>query len=161
MMLQNFILNILLMLVWVALTGQLNYANFVFGYVVGFFILWMLNRTKDKSNKEYFYRVPRILTFFLYFLYDLLKANMEVAKDVVTPNYNMQPGIIKYEMDAKTDFEITMLANMVAITPGTLVIDISKDKKYMYIHGMYLKDKEKFIKNLKERTEKKLLEILR
>ena len=161
MMLQNFLLNILLMMVWVALTGQLNYANFVFGYVLGFFILWMINRTNTNSKKEYFYRVPKILAFIFYFFYDLMKANWEVAKDVITPNYNMKPGIIKYEMDAKTDFEITMLSNMIAITPGTLVIDISKDKKYIYIHAMYLNDKEKFIKDMKERTEKKLLEILR
>lgn len=160
-MLQNFLLNILLTLVWVALTGQLNYANFLFGYVLGFFILWMLNRSNNDPGKEYFYRVPKILAFIFYFFCDLMKANWEVTKDVITPNYNMQPGIIKYEMAAKTDFEITMLANIIALTPGTLVIDISKDKKYIYIHGMYLKDKEKFVKHMKERTEGKLLEILR
>lgn len=159
-MLQNFLLNILLTFVWVALTGQLNYTNFVFGFIVGFFLLWFLNR-KRTSNQDYFMRVPKILAFIMYFLYDMLKANIEVAMDVVTPNYNMKPGIIKFEMDAKTDFEITMLANMVAMTPGTLVIDISKDKKYMYIHVMYLKDIARFKRNLKQRTEKKLLEIIR
>ena len=159
-MLLNFLLNILLSFVWVALTGQLNYTNFVFGFIVGFFLLWFLNR-KRTSNQDYFMRVPKILAFIMYFLYDMLKANIEVAMDVVTPNYNMKPGIIKFEMDAKTDFEITMLANMVAMTPGTLVIDISKDKKYMYIHVMYLKDIARFKRNLKQRTEKKLLEIIR
>lgn len=159
-MLQNFLLNILLTFIWVALTGQLNYTNFVFGFIVGFFLLWFLNR-KRTSNQDYFMRVPKILAFIMYFLYDMLKANIEVAIDVVTPNYNMKPGIIKFEMDAKTDFEITMLANMVAMTPGTLVIDISKDKKYMYIHVMYLKDIARFKRNLKQRTEKKLLEIIR
>ena len=94
-------------------------------------------------------------------MYDMILANLEVTLDVITPNYNMKPGIIKFEMDAKTDFEITMLANMVALTPGTLVIDVSKDKKYMYIHAMYLKDIERFKKNLKLRVEKKLLEIIR
>lgn len=159
-MLQNFLLNILLTLVWVALTGQLNYSNFIFGFVLGFFILWMINRTPS-ANKDYFYRVPKILSFTLSFFYDMLKANLEVAVDVITPNYNMKPGIIKYQMDAKTDFEITMLANMIALTPGTLVIDISKDKKYIYIHGMYLKNRERFEYNIRERIEKKMLEILR
>lgn len=159
-MLQNFLLNILLTLVWVALTGQLNYTNFLFGYVLGFFILWMINRT-SVASKDYFYRVPKIIAFTLSFFYDMLKANFEVAVDVITPNYNMKPGIIKYEMNAKTDFEITMLANMIALTPGTLVIDISKDKKYIYIHGMYLKDREKFEHNIRERIETKMLEILR
>ncbi len=159
-MLQNFLLNILLTFVWVALTGQLDYANFVFGYTLGFFILWMVNRSV-KANTEYFYRVPKIFAFILMFFYDLLKANFEVMKDVVTPNYNMKPGIIKYEMAAKTDFEITMLANMIALTPGTVVVDLSKNKKFMYIHVMYLSDKEEFIKNLSNRIERKLLEIIR
>jgi len=159
-MIQYFLLNLLLTFVWVALTGQLNYVNFVFGFILGFLILWMLKRT-SKQDKDYFYRVPKIISFTLYFFYDMLKANFEVAMDVLTPKFDMKPGIIKYKMDAQTDFEITMLANIIALTPGTLVIDISKDKKCIYIHGMYLKDKEKFIKRLKERTETKLLEILR
>jgi len=159
-MLQNFLLNILLTFVWVALTGQLDYANFIFGYILGFFILWMVNRSV-KANTEYFYRVPKIFAFILVFFYDLLKANYEVMKDVVTPNYNMKPGIVRYEMEAKTDFEITMLANMIALTPGTVVIDLSHDKKFMYIHVMYLTDKEYFKKNLSNRIERKLLEIIR
>jgi len=117
-MLQNFLLNILLTFIWVALTGQLDYTNFVFGYALGFFILWLVNRS-TKASRDYFYRVPKIFAFILLFFYDLLKSNFEVMKDVLTPNYNMKPGIIKYEMKAKTDFEITMLANMVALTPGT------------------------------------------
>src|SRR5690554_6352931 len=160
-MLQNFLLNILLTLVWVALTGQLNYANFLFGYILGFFILEILRRFNHGPGKEYFCRVPKIRWFIFSFFCDLMKANWEVTKDVMTPNYNMQPGLIKYEMRGKTHVEITTLANIIALTPGTLVIDISKDKKYIYIHGMYLKDKEKFLKNMRERTEGKLLEILR
>jgi len=158
-MLQNFLLNILLTFVWVALTGQLDYSNFVFGYTMGFFILWMVNRSV-KANTEYFYRVPKIFAFIILFFYDLLKANYEVTKDVITPNYNMKPGIVKYQMEAKTDFEITMLANMIALTPGTVVIDLSKDKRFMYIHVMYLANKEEFIRRLSNRIEKKLLEII-
>lgn len=159
-MLQNFLLNILLTFIWVALTGQLDYTNFIFGYTLGFFILWMVNKSV-KANTEYFYRVPKIFAFIFMFFYDLLKANFEVMKDVVTPNYNMKPGIVKYEMNAKTDFEITMLANMVALTPGTLVIDLSKNKKYMYIHAMYLTDVEDFKRKIDTRIERKLLEIIR
>lgn len=159
-MLQNFLLNILLTFVWVALTGQLDYSNFIFGYTMGFFILWMVNRSV-RANTEYFYRVPKIFAFIILFFYDLLKANYEVTKDVITPNYNMKPGIVKYQMEAKTDFEITMLANMIALTPGTVVIDLSKDKRFMYIHVMYLANKEEFIRRLSNRIEKKLLEIIR
>jgi multicomponent Na+:H+ antiporter subunit E len=91
----------------------------------------------------------------------MLYANFQVAMDVITPNYHTTPGMIKYDIDAKTDFEITMLTNIIALTPGTMVVEIAEDKTHIYIHTMYLKDKEKFISRMKERTEKKLLEILR
>ncbi|HLV47094.1 MAG TPA: Na+/H+ antiporter subunit E [Flavobacterium sp.] len=159
-MTQNFLLNIMLTFVWVALTGELNYANFSFGFGLGFFLLWMINRTAN-SGTEYFYKVPNIIVFILYFLYDMCKANIQVTMDVLTPNFNMNPGIIKYETNAKTDFEVTMLCNMISLTPGTLVIHISDDKKFIYIHVMYIKDKQKFIDSFKRRTENRLLEILR
>ena len=154
-------LNILLTFVWVALTGQLNYINFFFGGALGYFILWTLVMRSKKGEMDYFYRVPKIVMFIMYFIVDMLQANLQVAIDVMTPNYHTTPGIIKYQIDAKTDFEITMLTNIIALTPGTMVIDIAEDKKHIYIHTMYLKDKEKFIQRMKERTEKKLLEILR
>ncbi|HUH73143.1 MAG TPA: Na+/H+ antiporter subunit E [Chitinophagales bacterium] len=158
-MVKHFLLNILLSFVWVALSGHLNYSNFIFGYLLGFFILWMIERLG--SNTEYFMRVPKIILFFIRFLYDMLKANLEVAFDLITPKLYTEPGIIAYPLSATTDFEITMLSNIIALTPGTMVLDLSDDRKVIYIHVMYLKNKEKFIEDLKKNTEKKLLEILR
>ncbi len=160
-MIKNFLLNLLLSLVWVALTGHLNYTNFFFGFIMGFFILWILARASKEEEKNYFFRVPKIILFMLYFFYDMIRANVEVTKEIMTPNLNMTPGIIAYEHSLKTDFEITMLTNLIALTPGTMVLKISDDKKYIYIHGLYLHDKEKFIDKLKNGLEKKLIEILR
>lgn len=160
-MIKNFLLNLLLSLVWVALTGHLNYTNFMFGFVMGFFILWLLARASKAEEKSYFYRVPKIILFFFHFFYDMLRANTEVAKEIITPRLNMTPGIIAYKHSLKSDFEITVLTNLIALTPGTMVLKISEDKKILYIHGLYLKDKEKFIDRLKNGLEKKLIEIMR
>lgn len=154
-------MNLMLTFLWVALTGHLNYANFVFGFALGFFILWLKERKGRIGNKKYFNRVPKIISFIFYFIYDMLRANLEVAYDVITPNFFMKPGIVEYPVDTISDFEITMLSNIIALTPGTMVLDVSSDKKVIYIHVMYLKNKEKFINRMKEYTEKKLLEILR
>lgn len=158
-MVKQFLMNLLLSFIWVALTGSLFFANFIFGFILGFFILWLM--TRDDQEKRYFSRVPKIIGFFLYFLYEMIKSNMQVAFDVITPKFFMQPGIIEYPMDAETDFEINMLAAVIALTPGTLFMDVSKDRKSIYIHVMYLKDKEKFIRQFKNGSERRLLEILR
>ena len=65
------------------------------------------------------------------------------------------------ELEARTELEITLLANLISLTPGTLVIDVSDDRKVMYIHGMYLEDREKFIESIKDGLEKPLLSIMR
>lgn len=158
-MVKQFLMNLLLAFIWVALTGTLIVSNFIFGFVLGFFILWLM--TRNEWDKRYFSRVPKIIGFFFYFLYEMIKANLQVAYDVITPNYFMRPGIIRYPMDAKTDFEINMLAAVIALTPGTLFLDVSEDKKVIYIHVMYLKDKDKFIRQFKSGSERRLLEILR
>ncbi len=160
-MIKNFLLNLLLSLVWVALTGHLNYTNFMFGFIMGFFILWVLARASKAEERNYFYRVPKIILFIFSFFYDMIQANIEVTREIMTPELNMTPGIIAYEHSLKTDFEITMLTNLIALTPGTMVLKISDDKKILYIHGLYVKDKEKFIERLRNGLEKKLIEIIR
>lgn len=160
-MTKYFLLHLLLSLIWVALTGHLNYTNFIFGLVLGFFILWLLSKGVEKEDKKYFYRVPRILYFLLTFLYDMIIANFEVAREIITPKLYVTPGIIAYEHKLKSDFEITIFTNLIALTPGTMVLKISEDKKILYIHGLYMNDKEKFISKMKNGLEKKLIQILR
>lgn len=162
-MIKQFLLNLLLSLVWVALTGHLDYVNFMFGFILGFFILWLLSLTMnpDSPEKRYFYRVPKIIMFILYFIYEMLRANIEVGREIITPKLNMTPGIIQYKHSLKSDFEITMFTYMVALTPGTMVMKISDDKKILYIHAMYLSQKEKFIEKMRNGLERKLIEILR
>lgn len=158
-MVKNFLMNLLLSGIWVALTGSLYYTNFLFGFFLGFFILWIMNR--EEADKRYFTRVPKIIMFAFYFLYQLLKANMQVAFDVITPRYFFKPGIVRYPMTAETDFEINLLSMMISLTPGTLIIDVSDDKKAIYIHVMYLTDPESFVQETKTGLERRLLEILR
>lgn len=158
-MIKQLLMNFLLTLVWMALTGIFSFVNFVFGFVLSFFILWIMMRKDD--DKRYFNRIPRVISFIFFFLYELLKANLQVAYDVITPRFFMKPGIIRIPLDAKTDLEITLLANLITLTPGTLSLDVSDDKKALYVHAMYVHDKEKFIASIKSGFEKRLLAILR
>ena len=117
--------------------------------------------TKNRRENTYFTRGPKVIAFIFFFLYELVKANLEVAYDVITPRFFMKPGIIKIPLTAKSDLEITMLANLITLTPGTLSLDVSDDKKVLYVHAMYVKDKEEFIAGIKNGFERRLLEILR
>jgi multicomponent Na+:H+ antiporter subunit E len=155
----KFLLNILLTFVWVALTGSFVFVNFVFGFALSFAIMWIISR--GSNDTKYFAMARKVIGFFFFFLYELVKANIQVAYDVITPKFHMRPGIVRVPLDAKTEMEITLLANLISLTPGTLCLDVSDDRKVLYVHAMNITDKEAFIQGIKNGFEKRLLSILR
>jgi multicomponent Na+:H+ antiporter subunit E len=96
------------------------------------------------------------IVFLAYFLWELILANLRVAYDVVTIRHFMRPGILAVPLEAHTDFEITALANLISLTPGTLSLDVSTDRKVLFVHVMYLGDIQEF-----KRLESRLLKVLR
>lgn len=154
-----FLANLLLTFIWVALTGKFNFSNFFFGLILSYGILWIL--TRGLKGVTYFKRVPQVIGFILFFLKELIKANIEVAYDVITPTNYMDPGVVGIPLAAKSDLEITLLANFITLTPGTLSLDISTDRETLYVHGMYIRDKQEFIDDIKNGFERRLLDLLR
>ncbi len=72
----------------------------------------------------------------------------------------MKPGVIAMPLSARTEMEITMVANLISLTPGTLSLDVSDDRKVLYIHAMFLDNEEELRRNLKE-MEHRALELFR
>lgn len=156
-----FYLNIFMAIVWVFLTGDLNIINFFEGFIVSFIILFVIR--KSLPNDNYFTKIPKVISFIIYFMKELIMSNLMLAYDILTPTDYMTPGIVAIELDAKTDFEITLLASLITLTPGTLSIDISDDKSKLYIHSVYIKNKDvELLKHsIKDGMERRLLEVLR
>jgi multicomponent Na+:H+ antiporter subunit E len=154
-----FLPNVLLALAWVALTGEFSPSNFIVGFLLGYVALWITQRLRGRT--VYFKKFPQVIGFGCYFLWELFKANLRVAYDVLSPRQRIVPGIIAVTLDAKTDAEITIFANLITLTPGTLSLDVSEDKKVLYIHAMYVEDVNEFKRELKEGLERRLLEVLR
>lgn len=153
----RFLSNILLTFIWVSITGDFQFSNYVFGFLLSFAILYIITQ----GDPKYFKIIPKLVIFIFFFLFELIKANLQVAFDVITPKFYMTPGIVKVPLDAETNLEITLLANLITLTPGTLSLDVSEDRKVLYVHSMYITDKDEFIKDIKNGFERRLLEILR
>ena len=151
--------NILLALIWVAITGNFTGAGLVVGFVVGYIIIGISLRNVPAFS-DYVRKVPRVIRFTLFFLKELIRSNIRVAWDVLTPTDYMLPGVIAVPLEARTEGEITMLANMISLTPGTLSLDVSSDRNVLYIHVMYLEDLKQAQEEIKY-LETRLLEILR
>jgi multicomponent Na+:H+ antiporter subunit E len=153
------LLNILLAGAWMLLVGELDSETFIEGIIVGYLILWVSRSAL--GGTRYFRKIPVTIKFILYFIKELIMANLKVAFDIITPKNYMKPGIIAFPLDIDTDVGITLFANLLTLTPGTLSLDVSSDKKILYVHALYVKDAESFRKELKEGLEKRLLEVLR
>ncbi|WP_355659762.1 Na+/H+ antiporter subunit E [Halomonas salifodinae] len=151
--------NLLLALAWVVLGGDFSGVNLVVGLVFGYITLVLLE-PQVEALKGYPARVPRIIRFIGFFIKELVQANLRVAFDILTPPWHMQPGVIAMPLKARTELEITMVANLISLTPGTLSLDVSDDRKVLYIHAMFLDDEEELRRNLEE-MERRALELFR
>jgi multicomponent Na+:H+ antiporter subunit E len=153
--------NIFLPLVWMALTGAFTFANYAVGFVISTLALWLISSPADVTLIVYMTRLLRFIGFFFFFVLELLLANLRVAYEVLTPGFQMRAAIIAIPLDAESDLEITVLANLITLTPGTLSLDVSPDRKTLYIHAMHVDDVEQFRRDIKQRMERRVIEVFK
>lgn len=151
--------NLLLALAWVTLTGSVTAMNLLTGFLFGYGALMVLQR-QVPVLKGYSRRIPRVAAFLAFFLKELVNSNMKVAYDVATPVWHMKPGVIAFPLRATTDMEILFVSSVISLTPGTLSLDVSDDRKILFIHAMFLHDEEQLRNDLRE-LERRILKVMR
>jgi multicomponent Na+:H+ antiporter subunit E len=151
--------NLLLALAWVAATGVFSFNNLIVGFILGFVALYVSRRVVGSPG--YFDKVGKVIGLLVFFVWELILANLRVAHDVLTPRHYMRPGVIAVPLEVMSDNEITMLSNLLTLTPGTLSLDVSADRKVLYVHAMYIDDVDEVRRKIKEGFERRILEVLR
>ena len=151
------LLNITLALAWVALTEEFTFTNFAEGFLLAFLVLLLTQRGRAMTvySRKFFV----VLAFLLFFLWELVKANIRVTYEVLTPTHHMRPGIVAVPLDVQTDLQITLLATLITLTPGTLSLHVSADRATLYVHGMFIADREAFVRSIKRGLERRVLEV--
>ena len=152
--------NILLALAWAALQGEFSLRTLVTGQVLGYLILLALVRGGVLNTSPYIGRVHRVIGLAAFFFWELMKANLRLALDVATPRYHMKPGIIALPLDATTDSQILLLSMLINTTPGSVALDVSPDRKTLYVHVMYMDTPDAAREEIKKGFERRVLEVL-
>ncbi|MCU0588158.1 MAG: Na+/H+ antiporter subunit E [Syntrophobacteraceae bacterium] len=152
--------NILLAMIWMVITGSFKPVSFAAGFLFSYLILWLL-RGAIFPGSTYFSKVRQVIGFSGFFIKELIMANLKVAHDVLTLRHHMRPGVVAIPLDVETDAEITTLANLITLTPGTLSLDVSSDRRVLYVHCMYLDDTRGFRRAIKDGFERRVMELLR
>ncbi|ELK45528.1 Na+/H+ antiporter subunit E [Halobacillus sp. ACCC02827] len=153
------VINIIIAIMWMFLSETYNFSSFLVGYILGIVLLFVLRRFIPDSF--YMKRAWKFLQLILLFIRELILSNIDIVKHVYKPKLNVQPGIFALPVDVKTNFEITLLANLISLTPGTLSVIVSEDHTKIYIHAMDMPDVEKSVNDIKETFERMILEVTR
>ncbi|MEM5473474.1 Na+/H+ antiporter subunit E [Hoeflea sp. AS60] len=154
-----FLVNVLLALAWSAVTGSFSFLNFVFGFVLAIFALSLIR--EQVGSTGYFSRARRVISLLLLFLYELVLSAWKVTVMVLSPRLNLKPGIFAYPLRVDRDFEITILANLITLTPGTLSVDVSDDRRILYVHAIDASDPDGTRRDIAEGFERKIMEAFR
>jgi multicomponent Na+:H+ antiporter subunit E len=154
-----FFINTFIALGYIGVQGQFSLSGFLIGFGLGYLALWLTQPLYGTSR--YFQRAPKTVRLTGFFLVELLLSNLRVFWDVVTPGHISRPGIVGVPLSAESDMEILLVANLISLTPGTLSIDLSDDRRTLYVHVMFLDDPDRFRQSIKEGLEQRVLEVTR
>lgn len=153
-----FAINMLLAVVWAALMNSFGFATLVAGFIIGFVALWAASPLYDNPTM-YFLRVWRIVRLALYFVYELLVSSLQVVQAVIMPRIATNAKIIEVPLDVKSDAEILLVTSLISLTPGTLSIDVTEDRKTLFVHAMFAEDPDAQIAQLKSGMERMVREV--
>ncbi len=154
-----FVFNLLLAIAWAAVSGSTSLHNLLLGFVLGAAVLAVVREPFGGSG--YLRRFRLVLSLALLFLRELALSASAVALTVLRPKMRIQPGIFAFPLTVDRDFEITPLANLITLTPGTLSVDVSDDRKTLYVHALDCSDPKAARKAIAEGFERKIMEAFR
>jgi len=155
------IASALLAALWVLATEETAPFNFLIGFAFGYAILRALKIRLPLAAVSP-RRIFKMTILLIYFLKELIIANVTMAYYVLSPLDRVRPAIVGVPIAPNmTDTEISLLANLITLTPGTLSVDVSPDKSTLYIHAMHVTDIESFRRSVRLGFERRVLEAMR
>jgi len=143
--------NLILAIVWAALTGAFSFGALLTGFVIGFAALWVIQPLTGATS--YHARVFAWIRLVAMFHYQLLVSSLAVAWDVLTPRHHSRPAIVDVPLDVESDAGILLFTNLVSLTPGTLSLDVTDDRKTLRVHAMFADDPEALCREIKSGME--------
>jgi multicomponent K+:H+ antiporter subunit E len=151
------IASFFVLLVWLALHSSLAPLYSASGILLAVLIPMLLNRALDDPVRI---RRPGVaLRLVAIVLWDIIVANLAVARRVLGPLGRLKPGFIEVPVDLAHPDAVALLASIIAITPGTVVADVDDARTRILVHVLDLDDPAQLVAEIKHRYERPLKEI--
>lgn len=138
-------LIIWLTLVWAMLWGDFGLASLLSGLAVAVFVVWVARPTGVRGVQSTSFHPVSAVVFVVYFLFQLVKSNLQVAWEVVTPGSNVNRAVVAIPMHVATDGLVALVGNAITLTPGTLTVDVHEPAQpggcpTLYVHVLHFED---------------------
>ncbi|MDI4637054.1 MULTISPECIES: Na+/H+ antiporter subunit E [Halomonadaceae] len=151
------LLSLLLLVVWLLLVTSISFGHVLLGGVLAIVIPLISQRFWDvQPNVK---KPGMLLRYALRVLGDIIRANLEVSWLILNPRRRMRPTFIEYPLMLEERFTITLLANTITLTPGTVSANLRMDGRSLLIHALDVGDEQALIDEIRERYEQPLKEI--
>lgn len=150
--------NLLIALAWAAVSGDFSGPNVLLGFVAGFFALWAFAGLYDGT--EYFRKMRAGFVLIIAFMWDLLTSCVQVAGAVLFMHHVGRNRFVVMPLSVTSETGIMLLANLISLTPGTLSVDVTPDRKHLRIHAMFAEDPQAVIDSIKGGVERRVMELL-
>jgi len=133
-------------IMWLLLWGEATPANIVGGVVVAAVLVFVFPAAPEGPVSSF--RPVAAIRFLLHFLYKLVEANLILAWEVATPRNRIREGVVAVPVHMSSRGVVTMVANAISLTPGTLSLEVNMERRQIYVHVLHLHDLEKVRRDL-------------
>ncbi|MCR4962589.1 MAG: Na+/H+ antiporter subunit E [Firmicutes bacterium] len=156
---KQFLLNVFLALLWTFFHPSFTAMDFFTGFVLGAVLIALLCPLLHQG-RFYGLRVLYALQLLAAFAAAAVKSGFQVLSRILRPGSPVRPAIVKMEIDLHTPEQITALANMITLTPGTLTVEVAEDRSALYIHTLYLQDADKLCQSIRRTLESRIKKVI-
>lgn len=151
------LLSFFLWVIWLLLNNTTAMGHVVLGGLLAIFIPWLTS--SFWPEKIVIKRPWLLIKYILVVLFEIMVANVVVAKLILGRSNKLNPGFIHYELQLKSPVGIGLLANTISLTPGTVSCDLSEDRRFLLIHSLHIDDVATIKADIHRKFERPLKDI--
>lgn len=152
------LLSTILLVIWLLLANELSAGQVLLGTVLGLAVPLYTARFWPEQVKVR--RPLLLLRFTVVVLYDIVVANIIVARWILGRQDALQPAFVVMPLALRSEAAISLLANTISLTPGTVSTFLSADRRCLIVHSLHTTDPDELLATIRERYETPLKEIL-
>lgn len=157
----QFLLNLFIAFLWMLLQDEdeLKITTFFGGFIVGIVIIFLMHRFF--GTQFYLRRLFSIIKLIFIFISELATSSILISKQILSPKLKIKPGIFTYQTKLRGDWEITTLAMLLTLTPGSVVMEVNPAGDMFYIHAMDIEQSKADVLRSITKFEKAIMEVTR